>query len=138
MKASNIGLKILGILGVILGLFMVFAGIMFLSISTILTGELQQYLLLLPISLPVGIALATIGAVYLFLGICFIILSYFLFKERPFAYWITLILSGLATLLSLISLNLLGLLIYGFVFIYLIAIRGNFMSHSHSDVKWSG
>lgn len=136
MKASNIGLKILGVLGVIIGLIMVFAGIMFLSISTILTEELQQYLLLLPISLPVGIALATIGALYLFLGICFIVLGYFLFKERPFAYWISLILSGLATLLSLISLNLLWLLIYGFIFVYLLAIRENFTSHSHSDVKW--
>lgn len=138
MKGSNIGLKILGFLGVIIGLIMVFVGIMLFSISTILTEELQQYLLLLPISLPVGIALATIGAVYLFLGICFVILSYFLFKERPFAYWLMFIISGLATLLSLISLNVIGLIIYGFIFIYLFAIRGNFMSHSHSDVKWSG
>lgn len=104
-------------------LLSIFAILMVLSgIVTIVSGALLAAggAVSVPISQPAGIGIVAFGGLVILFGIISILIGMALFSGKRWGWWFATIMTGLALIFSIVSLNYILLIIYLIVLLYLL------------------
>ena len=136
MTKEYTGLKILGILSILGGLLSVLGGIIYVSLGGAVAEASQNGVLELITLFPAGIAIVGIGIGMIIMGALLVIIGYFLYKHKPWAYWLYFVLSIIGFVGSLFAISWLGILIGGIIIWYLWTIRKSFMTGADTRAVW--
>ncbi len=109
-----LGVTILAILDAISGILLILLGIGFgalmgLGMMTMLRDLIRQYGRMLPIAAPIGAIILVIVAIFLVFGFIDLIMAWGLWTGKTWAWWLTVILTGLGLLMQLGNLGLMAL-----------------------------
>jgi len=123
--ARPIGVTILAILKAILWVFVLISGILLLSVSTIYTSDIER---LLPYAVPGMSTLVTgsLGVILVVISLIHLAIAYGLWEMKKWAWALEIVVCVLNILGSLITLNLLGIIIPAIIIWYLWSVRDSF------------
>jgi hypothetical protein len=130
-EKTHMGMKVLGILGVIGGILLIIAGVLFAQLGTMMAEEAEQgeglegIVSLIPL-ISVGVTLTAIALPMIIMGLCGIVLSIFIYKERTWAYTLLFILAIMTLIVSIIGYNIWGIFISGVIVLYCWMIKDDF------------
>jgi hypothetical protein len=118
-KTRPTGVTILGILGIISGALLLFAGLIFAGLAAISPGMDAGMF-----GGVVGALIGILGAVFIALGVAYFFVAWGLLKGKPWAWTVTLILTIIDIAVGVVSIianpaSIIGLIINGIILYYL-------------------
>lgn len=119
-KTRPTGVTILGILGIIAGVLLLFTGLIFAGLAAVAPGMVDAGMF----GGVVGALIGILGAVFIALGIAYFFVAWGLLKGKPWAWTVTLILTIIDIAMGVVSIianpaSIIGLIINGIILYYL-------------------
>ena len=136
MAKEHFGLKVLGIISILCGIFLAVGGLYYISIGGVLEDVGEESIIGIIAIIPVGITLIAMGAVMIVVGLILAYLGYHLYKHKRWAYWLYFILAILGLIMSLVSFSIIGIAIGAIIIWYLWSIRGDFKRSGEYTITW--